>query len=60
VEAYSMSDEEEEQPIKKEDEHGNILVYPAWSRRMRQRIGRISGKFRSISECLGSITGQSA
>jgi hypothetical protein len=55
-----MSDEEEEQPIKEEDEHGNILVYPAWSRRMRQRIGRISGKFRSISECLGSITGQSA
>jgi hypothetical protein len=28
-----MSYEEKEQPIKEEDEHGNILVYPAWSKK---------------------------
>jgi len=28
-----MSDEEKEQIIKEEDEQGNILAYPAWSKK---------------------------
>jgi hypothetical protein len=29
-----MSDEEEKEPmIKEEDEQGNILIYPAWSKK---------------------------
>jgi hypothetical protein len=28
-----MSDDEKEQTIQEEDEHGNILIYPAWSKK---------------------------
>ena len=28
-----MSDDEKEQTIREEDEHGNILIYPAWSKK---------------------------
>jgi len=28
-----MSDEEREQTIQEEDEHGNILIYSAWSKK---------------------------
>jgi hypothetical protein len=28
-----MSDEEKEETIKEEDEHGNILFFPAWSKK---------------------------
>ncbi|HOU70819.1 MAG TPA: hypothetical protein PKY20_06815 [Methanothrix sp.] len=28
-----MSDEEDVQNIREEDEHGNILVYPVWSKK---------------------------
>ncbi len=28
-----MSDEEGEQNIQEEDEHGNMLIYPAWSKK---------------------------
>lgn len=28
-----MGDEEKEQTIQEEDEHGNILIYPAWSKK---------------------------
>jgi hypothetical protein len=28
-----MSDEEKEQTIQEEDEQGNILIYPAWTKK---------------------------
>jgi hypothetical protein len=28
-----MSDEEKQQPIREEDEQGNIIVYPAWTKK---------------------------
>ena len=28
-----MSDQEKEQTIQEEDEQGNILIYPAWSKK---------------------------
>ena len=31
LEVNPMSDDEKEQTIQEEDEHGNILIYPAWS-----------------------------
>jgi len=30
---YSMGDEEKEPMIHEEDEHGNILIYPNWSKK---------------------------
>jgi len=30
---YAMGEEEKEQTIHEEDEHGNILIYPAWSKK---------------------------
>ena len=28
-----MSEEEKEQPVREEDEQGNILVYPVWTKK---------------------------
>jgi hypothetical protein len=28
-----MSDDEKEETIQEEDEHGNIIIYPAWSKK---------------------------
>lgn len=33
LEVNPMSDDEKEQTIQEEDEHGNILIYPAWSKK---------------------------
>ena len=35
-----MSDEEEEQVIREEDEYGNVLVYPAWSKKNAPKDGQ--------------------
>jgi len=29
-----MNDEEKEQTIREEDEYGNILIYPAWTKKI--------------------------
>lgn len=35
-----MSDEEEEQVVREEDEYGNVLVYPAWSKKNAPKDGQ--------------------
>jgi hypothetical protein len=35
-----LSDEEEEQVVREEDEYGNVLVYPAWSKKNAPKDGQ--------------------
>ncbi|HOO54422.1 MAG TPA: hypothetical protein PLM24_02210 [Methanothrix sp.] len=35
-----MSDEEEEQVVREVDEYGNVLVYPAWSKKNAPKDGQ--------------------
>jgi hypothetical protein len=47
-----MSDEEKEQTIHEEDDQGNILVYPAWTKKNVPKEKNTSGKFPYISDRL--------
>ena len=35
-----LSDEEEEQVVREVDEYGNVLVYPAWSKKNAPKDGK--------------------
>jgi hypothetical protein len=50
LEATAMSEEEKDQTVYEEDDQGNILVYPAWNKKMHQKTSRTSGKFQFISD----------
>jgi len=47
---YAMGEEEKEQTIHEEDEHGNILIYPAWSKKNAPKDRQDRWEVRSIWE----------